>query len=446
MSLHGLLFQGQITQNDKPLLFFGHPLVSYIINFIFATTNSPMNTTGNIEIEDYNYSLPDERIAKFPLEKREMSKLLFSSGNNIEEKRFIELPKLLPHNSLLIFNETKVVKARLLFKKSTGAAIEIFCLEPVEPVNDFQLAYEQKSPVVWKCFIGNAKRWKSGRLELNITASGKETILYAKKLKQLSEGYEVSFHWDNEELIFSDIISNAGFVPIPPYLNRKPVEEDSRRYQTVYANHKGSVAAPTAGLHFTNEIITKLSEEGIETDKLTLHVGAGTFKPVVSKTIAQHEMHTEKIVVGIGTLKHILKKLDDPIIPVGTTSMRTIESLYWMAVKLKSGNDQFVVEQWDPYELVVDYEFSSKQALSLLIKHLEENKLSEIKGETRLMIAPGYKFKIVSGLVTNFHQPKSTLLLLVSALIGDSWKHAYDFALDNDFRFLSYGDSCLFLT
>lgn len=206
------------------------------------------------------------------------------------------------------------------------------------------------------------------------------------------------------------------------------------------------MAAPTAGLHFTNEIITKLSEEGIETDKLTLHVGAGTFKPVVSKTIAQHEMHTEKIVVGIGTLKHILKKLDDPIIPVGTTSMRTIESLYWMAVKLKSGNDQFVVEQWDPYELVVDYEFSSKQALSLLIKHLEENKLSEIKGETRLMIAPGYKFKIVSGLVTNFHQPKSTLLLLVSALIGDSWKHAYDFALDNDFRFLSYGDSCLFLT
>ena len=404
-----------------------------------------MSTTGNIEIEDYNYDLPDERIAKFPLEKREMSKLLFQSGNNIEEKRFTELPKLLPTNSLLIFNETKVVKARLLFKKSTGAAIEIFCLEPVEPVNDFQLAYEQKSPVVWKCFIGNAKRWKSGKLELNIIASGRETTLYAEKIEQLSEGYLVSFQWDNDDIIFSDIISNAGFVPIPPYLNRKPVDEDSTRYQTVYAQHKGSVAAPTAGLHFTDDIIEKLCEEGIERDKLTLHVGAGTFKPVVSKTIAQHEMHTEKIVVGIDTLKHILRKLNDPIIPVGTTSMRTIESLYWMAVKLDMGDDGFEVEQWDPYELFVDPYFNSKQAISLLIKHLEENKLSEIKGETRLMIAPGYKFKIASGLITNFHQPKSTLLLLVSALVGENWKNAYDYALINDFRFLSYGDSCLFL-
>jgi len=404
-----------------------------------------MSTTGNIEIEDYNYDLPDERIAKFPLEKREMSKLLFQSDNNIEEKRFTELPKLLPTNSLLIFNETKVVKARLLFKKSTGAAIEIFCLEPVEPVNDFQLAYEQKSPIVWKCFIGNAKRWKSGKLELNIIASGRETTLYAEKIEQLSEGYLVSFQWDNDDIIFSDIISNAGFVPIPPYLNRKPVDEDSTRYQTVYAQHKGSVAAPTAGLHFTDDIIEKLCEEGIERDKLTLHVGAGTFKPVVSKTIAQHEMHTEKIVVGIDTLKHILRKLNDPIIPVGTTSMRTIESLYWMAVKLDMGDDSFEVEQWDPYKLNVDSNFNSKQAISLLIKHLEENKLSEIKGETRLMIAPGYKFKIASGLITNFHQPKSTLLLLVSALVGDNWKNAYDYALINDFRFLSYGDSCLFL-
>jgi len=404
-----------------------------------------MSSTGNIKIEDYNYLLPDDRIAKFPLHERDMSKLLFKSGNTIEEKLFTELPQLLPSNSLLIFNETKVVKARLLFKKSTGANIEIFCLEPVVPVNDFQLAYQQKSPVVWKCFIGNAKRWKSGKLEYNIVASGKETTLFAEKIEQLSEGYLVSFQWDNDNLTFSDIISSAGFVPIPPYLNRKPVNEDSIRYQTVYAEHKGSVAAPTAGLHFTKDIISQLKESGIKTDKLTLHVGAGTFKPVVSHTIAEHEMHTEKVVVGLKTLKHILKKLDDPIIPVGTTSMRTIESLYWMAVKLHNGNNSFAVEQWDPYELIVDPEFNSHIALSLLINYLEKNKLTEIKGETRLLIAPGYNFRIATGLITNFHQPKSTLLLLVSALIGDSWKQAYDFALKNDFRFLSYGDSCLFL-
>jgi len=404
-----------------------------------------MNSTGNIKIEDYNYSLPDNRIAKFPLAKRDMSKLLFQSGNTVEERKFNELPQLLPPNSLLIFNETKVVKARLLFKKSTGANIEIFCLEPVKPVNDFQLAYEQKSPVVWKCFIGNAKRWKNGSLELKINSNGKETILVAEKTEQLSEGFLVSFQWDNYNLTFSDVISNAGFVPIPPYLNRLPIEEDSTRYQTVYAHHKGSVAAPTAGLHFTNSIITNLKKVGIETDKLTLHVGAGTFKPVVSHTIAEHEMHTEKVIVGIHTLKHILNKLDNPIIPIGTTSMRTLESLFWMAVKLQKGNSQFVVEQWDPYQLTIDPKFDPKNALSLLINYLEENKLNEIKGETRLMIAPGYEFKIASGLVTNFHQPKSTLLLLVSALIGDNWKNAYDFALANDFRFLSYGDSCLFL-
>ena len=404
-----------------------------------------MSNTGNIKIEDYNYPLPNDMIAKFPLVERDMSKLLFQSGNTVEEKRFAKLPELLPKNSLLIFNETKVVKARLLFKKSTGASIEIFCLEPVKPVNDFQLAYEQKSPVVWKCFIGNAKRWKSGKLELKINSNGQETILLAEKTEQLSEGFLVSFQWDNYNLTFSDIISTAGFVPIPPYLNRKPVEEDSTRYQTVYAHHKGSVAAPTAGLHFTDTIIAKLDEIGIETDKLTLHVGAGTFKPVVSHTIAEHEMHTEKVIVGIHTLKHLRQKLDDPIIPVGTTSMRTIESLYWMAVKLQKGNNKFTVEQWDPYKLTVDPEFNSRKALSLLINYLEENKLDEIKGETRLMIAPGYKFKIATGLITNFHQPKSTLLLLVSALIGDSWKQAYDFALKNNFRFLSYGDSCLFL-
>ncbi|MFK5855743.1 MAG: S-adenosylmethionine:tRNA ribosyltransferase-isomerase [Bacteroidota bacterium] len=404
-------------------------------------TTSP----GIIKIEDYNYPLSDDKIAKFPLEEREMSKLLFSMGEKIEEKKFTDLPKLLPKNALLVFNETKVVKARLIFKKSTGATIEIFCLEPVEPTNDFQLAYQQKSPVIWKCFIGNAKRWKSGSLELVFENKGKTVSLFAEKVKQLSEGYLVSFIWNNDDVTFLEIINNVGFVPIPPYLNRKANKQDSTRYQTVYAHYEGSVAAPTAGLHFTPKIISELKNQGIETNKLTLHVGAGTFKPVVSQTIATHEMHTEKIVVSLQTLKHIAQKLNDPIIPVGTTSMRTIESLYWMAVKLQTGNSEFVVEQWDPYELNVDPGFTSTKALSLLISFLEDNLLDEIKGETRLMIAPGYKFRIASGLITNFHQPKSTLLLLVSALVGDKWKHAYNFALNNNFRFLSYGDSCLFL-
>lgn len=403
-----------------------------------------MTTPRFIKIEDYNYTLPESKIAKFPLSKREMSKLLFQKDGITEEKKFTDLPQLLPKDSLLVFNETKVVKARLIFKKSTGATIEIFCLEPVKPVNDFQLAYQQTSPVTWKCFIGNAKRWKTGKLEMEIESNGAKVKLYAEKTEQLSEGYLVAFSWDTK-IPFLDIISNAGFIPIPPYLNRKADNQDTIRYQTVYAENEGSVAAPTAGLHFTPEIFSELKNCNIETAKLTLHVGAGTFKPVVSQTIATHEMHTEKVVVGIETIKHILKKINDPIIPVGTTSMRTIESLFWMAVKLNNDNNSFAVEQWDPYELSVDDDFNSAQALTLLVNYLEKNDLRELKGETRLLIAPSYKYKIATGLITNFHQPKSTLLLLVSALVGEKWKNAYEFALNNNFRFLSYGDSCLFV-
>ena len=404
-----------------------------------------MSKIGNIKIEDFNYNLPDNQIAKYPLPKRDMSKLLYQVGGKIAEHRFTELPSLLPPNSLLIFNETKVVNARLIFNKSTGATIEIFCLEPIEPVNDFQLAYQQKSPVVWKCLIGNAKRWKSGKLTLDFNIQNKHIVLFAEKVEQLSEGYLVEFSWVNHEITFSEIISNCGMVPIPPYLNRKAEEDDKKRYQTIYAEHEGSVAAPTAGLHFTSAIILELKKKNIETDELTLHVGAGTFKPVVSSTISNHEMHTEKVLVSLETLIHIKQKLDDPIIPVGTTSMRTLESLYWMALKLKNGKEAFVVEQWDPYELNDEIEFSAKDAISFLVTYLMKNDLKELKGETRLLIAPGYSFKFATGLITNFHQPKSTLLLLVSALIGESWKSAYDYALSNNFRFLSYGDSCLFL-
>jgi len=405
-----------------------------------------MNSPYQIKIEEYNYPLPDERIAKFPLKQRHLSKLLYLKDGGFSEKVFYQIPELLPPDSLLVFNETKVIQARLLFKKITGASIEIFCLEPVEPVNDFQLAFQQKPPVVWKCLVGNAKRWRSGGLEAALTINGIEVKLTARKEAQLSDSFLISFSWEPEEILFSDILEASGMIPLPPYLHREPVESDKERYQTVYARFDGSVAAPTAGLHFTDEILQQLSGKGIQSEKVTLHVGAGTFKPVSSETIHDHEMHTEKVIVAKEVLKRMLRHLGNPVIPVGTTSMRTVESLFWMALKIKLGiTGEFVVNQWDPYELSIPDDFGAGEALTLLIETLEQAKADELKGETRLMIAPGYKFRLATGLITNFHQPKSTLLLLVSALIGEKWKEAYQFALNNHFRFLSYGDSCLFL-
>ncbi|RLD91737.1 MAG: S-adenosylmethionine:tRNA ribosyltransferase-isomerase [Bacteroidetes bacterium] len=405
-----------------------------------------MSTPYQIKIEEYNYSLPDDRIAKFPLEQRHLSKLLYLNEGAISEKSFSQIPQLLPSDSLLVFNETKVIQARLLFKKATGASIEIFCLEPIRPVNDFQLAFQQNPPVVWKCLVGNAKRWKSGNLESVLLINGVEVKLTAKKETQLSDSFLISFSWKPEGILFSEILEASGLIPLPPYLHREPVASDKERYQTVYARFDGSVAAPTAGLHFTDTILQQLLQRGVQSKKVTLHVGAGTFKPVSSETIQDHEMHTEKVVVAKTVLKSLLKQIGNPVIPVGTTSMRTIESLFWMALKIKLRlTSKFVVNQWDPYELDIPYNFSSREALTLLIEILEQNKVDELKGETRLMIAPGYRFRLATGLITNFHQPKSTLLLLVSALIGDKWKEAYDFALKNQFRFLSYGDSCLFL-
>jgi len=398
----------------------------------------------NIKIEDYNYELSDERIAKYPLKNRDDSKLLFLNGEQPEDKRFKDIPDLLPSNSLLVFNETKVIQARLLFQKATGATIEIFCLEPVTPTNDFQLAFQQPSPVTWKCLVGNAKRWKNEILEIKISDDENEIILRAEKKEKIGETILISFSWNPHDLIFSEIIELSGLVPIPPYLNRKAEELDKERYQTIYAKNDGSVAAPTAGLHFTNQILNDLLKKGIGTEKVTLHVGAGTFKPVSSETISDHEMHTEQIVITIEALKHLYQKMDDNIIAVGTTSLRTLESLYWMAVKLKIGEDEFSVKQWDPYQ-IEENDLNGKGAIRILINYLEKKQLKYLKGQTQLMIAPGYQFKIINGLITNFHQPKSTLLLLVAAILGDNWKTAYDFALQNNFRFLSYGDSCLFL-
>jgi S-adenosylmethionine:tRNA ribosyltransferase-isomerase len=404
-----------------------------------------MKKPVDIQIEDFNYPLIEDKIAKFPLPQRDLSKLLVLKNSTIEERKFKDIDNLLPKNSLLVFNETKVIQARIQFKKTTGAVIEVFCLEPVEPVSDFQLAFEQTSPVVWKCLVGNSKRWKSGVLETEIVVGDANIKLSVEKKAALSDSFLILFSW-NSNHSFSEILESVGKIPLPPYLNRKAVDTDKIRYQTVYAKYDGSVAAPTAGLHFTPEVLKRLSERNIIIEKVILHVGAGTFKPVSSVTIGEHEMHTEKVIVKKDTLNSLYKNIENNIVPVGTTSMRTLESLFWMALKIKLGiADNFVVEQWDAYELDIPENFDAKSALILLSDYLEKNNLKQIKGETRLMIAPGYEFKIANGLITNFHQPKSTLLLLVSALIGDKWKEVYDFALMNNFRFLSYGDSCLFL-
>lgn len=405
-----------------------------------------MNRFTSIKIEDFNYPLPDERIAKYPLEQRDQSKLLFLHGKTIEEKRFSQLPTLLPAHSLLLFNETRVIQARLLFNKKTGAAIEIFCLEPVEPSTDFQIALQQKPPVVWKCLVGHAKKWKQGKLEARLKVGDKEVVLVAEKLKKLNDAYLIQFTWEPEETFFSDILESSGLTPLPPYLHREAEAADKKRYQTIYAKLNGSVAAPTAGLHFTQKLLDELPNKGFETEKIILHVGAGTFKPVSAEAIGDHQMHTEKIKISKESLEHLQDKLDQPIIPVGTTSMRSLESLFWMALRLYNHEGDFkIVGQWDPYSMNIPDDFTAKKAIQLLINHLEKENKDYLEGQTQLMIVPGYHFRFATGLITNFHQPKSTLLLLVSALIGNQWKDVYDFALLNNFRFLSYGDSCLFL-
>jgi len=316
----------------------------------------------------------------------------------------------------------------------------------VAPVNDFQLAFQQQPPVVWKCLVGNARRWKEGRLETKLQIKNQNVRLFAEKKEKLSDAFRISFSWEPENIPFADILESSGLTPLPPYLHREAEETDKTRYQTVYARLNGSVAAPTAGLHFTEKILHQLDEKGLDKDKLILHVGAGTFKPVSSETIGEHEMHTEQILVSLNTLKHIHRSADKMIIPVGTTSMRSLESLFWIALRTISGKpDPLFVRQWDPYRLKIPKTFSVRKALEILIEKLETERSSVLKAETQLMIVPGYRFKFAKGLITNFHQPKSTLLLLVSALIGDKWKEVYDFALKNNFRFLSYGDSCLFL-
>lgn len=397
-------------------------------------------------IEDYNYNLPKDKIAQFPLEKREESKLLLVRNGDVSWDRFYNIADHLPEKSLLVFNNTKVIPARMLFQKDTGAAIEIFCLEPVEPVTEMQNGFRQRSPVVWKCFVGNARRWKSGIIKKLINRDIGDIEITAEKKAKENNTFYIEFSWEPSDLIFSEILSLIGQVPLPPYISRAAEEFDKISYQTVYAHYDGSVAAPTAGLHFTPVIIDKLKGNGIKTANVTLHVGAGTFTPVVSDTIDKHKMHSEHIVIPKETIEALYHRDDLLIIPVGTTSVRTLESLYWFGIKINNSGEenlQFFIHQWEPYQN--NSQLTKKESLELILNYMDKRKLSTLTGITQMIIAPVYDYKITDALITNFHQPRSTLLLLVAALIGDRWKEAYHYALDHDFRFLSYGDSCFFI-
>lgn len=397
----------------------------------------------DIAIKDFDYDLPSERIAKFPLEERDKAKLLVLNKEVIQEKTFFELPDLLDKDSLLIFNETKVVHARLFFQKTTGSIIEIFCLEPTSP-NEIQIAMAQKGEGYWLCFIGNNKKWKEDSLSKTIIHNGKEITLSAKRESQKDNAWIVKFNW-TKEYSFAEVLSIMGVIPLPPYLNREATNEDNEDYQTIYAKQEGSVAAPTAGLHFTEKTFEDLKQKKIASNFITLHVGAGTFKPVSSELIIDHVMHAEKVAIPKRVIQNLIEHLDKKIICVGTTSVRTIESLYWHGVKLIENKDEDIeidISQWEPYQKEED--ITPRQALETIVDRMNRENVDLLCGQTQIIIAPTYKYRIVKAVVTNFHQPKSTLLLLVSALIGDKWKDCYKFALENNFRFLSFGDACYF--
>ncbi len=398
-----------------------------------------MSDVREIRMEDYFYDLPDERIAKYPLPKRDESKLLMYESGSISTKVFKELPKILPSETLLVFNNTKVIQARLHFKKESGGVVEVFCLDPIEP-SDYQLSFSVTGKCVWRCMVGHLKLWKSGALTKNCVIDGKQVTLSAVKLSSAGLVHTIEFSWNDEKVSFAEILDSLGELPIPPYLNRETEERDKVTYQTIYSKVKGSVAAPTAGLHFTDEVLKELDAKGIGRAELTLHVGAGTFYPVKSDEIGGHDMHTEVIAVPIDTIKRIREYVGH-IIAVGTTSVRTLESLYFMGCRLLKGNKEMFVSQWEPYS--EEYNVSAEDALDAIMAYLQKNNMDMLHGSTQIIIVPGYKLHIVKGLVTNFHQPKSTLLLLISAFVGSEWRKIYKFAMDNGYRFLSYGDSSL---
>ena len=397
-----------------------------------------------IRIEDFDYALPDERIAKYPLTERDHSNLLHWQNGEIEQLHFYDLPDTLTHNDLLVYNNTKVIQARLHFQKETGATIEIFCLEPHAPA-DYNLVFQENKSCVWKCLVGNSKKWKEGALKQTMYIKDILFQLEATRIESENAGMShlVRFEWDNEEILFSDILAHFGELPIPPYLNRATEEKDKETYQTVYSKIDGSVAAPTAGLHFTMDVLRRLALNGIREDEITLHVGAGTFQPVKSEEIGGHPMHREIISINKSTIEDLIASAGH-IVAVGTTSVRTLESLYYLGcrIALNPENPDLMVEQWEPYEN--NYTLTTKEALQNIVDYLNHNHLSALNAATRIMIVPSFQFRIVNKIITNFHQPKSTLLLLISAFVGiNNWRKIYDFAMENGFRFLSYGDSSL---
>lgn len=400
----------------------------------------------NISIKDFDYPLPENKIAQIPLEIRDTSKLLIWKDGLLSEDIFSQIDNYLPEESILVFNDTKVIRARLLFSKSTGTIIEIFCLEPISPVREPQAALSQKGSSTWECLIGNLKRWRSGVVVKKSEHQGSTYCLYAEKKENLGNGcFSVNFTWQPETLTFAEILEIAGIVPLPPYIRRASDERDASTYQTIYAKYDGSVAAPTAGLHFTQALLERLREKSILFNNVTLHVGLGTFRPVSSPDISQHIMHEEKIYVHLETLEQILQNPGKPVIAVGTTSVRTLESLYWLGVKLIVGKtSEFLsIHQWDPYDPTHNTGIPLEEAFSRIVVVLKEKQMNLLSGVTQIMIIPGYKFKVVDGMITNFHLPKSTLLMLIAAFVGNSWTSIYDYALHHDFRFLSYGDACL---
>ncbi len=409
-------------------------------NIIFFTTFAEKNKVLNQK--DYDYELPEERIAKYPLAQRDQSKLLVYNHGAITDAHFFDVPNFLPQNALLVRNNTKVIRARLKFAKSTGATIEIFCLEPLLPA-EVEQAFVTTDQTTWKCIIGNSKRWKNGPLTLDVNTPHGTIPLSAERLTTDGNTSSVKFSWPNPNVTFAELIEHAGVMPIPPYLNRETEESDNTRYQTVYSLHKGSVAAPTAGLHFTEPILQNIEAQGHKILNVTLHVGAGTFKPVQTENVEDHVMHTEHIVVEQDVIR-LLAQHDKKVVAVGTTSVRTLESLYWLGVRLLEGKDiNNGLEQWDAYHLPQSH--SVPDALSRLAQYLQQNDLAELHSQTQIMIMPGYKFRLVDALITNFHQPHSTLLLLIGAFIGKDWKRIYNHALQNNYRFLSYGDSSLLI-
>ena len=403
--------------------------------------------TKDIHISEYNYELPDERIAKFPKAERDHSKLLVYNKGEVGEDIFYNLPNYLPQGALMVYNNTKVIQARLHFRKETGALIEIFLLEPAEPA-DYEQMFQQTRRCSWLCLVGNQKKWKEGTLTRELRVKNEAVRVFATRRGEHGTSQWIDFEWDNERVNFAEILDEMGELPIPPYLNRETQESDKTTYQTVYSKIKGSVAAPTAGLHFTERVLKDVDARGIEREEVTLHVGAGTFKPVKSDTIGEHPMHTEYIAVRRHTLERLLAH-NCEVIAVGTTSVRTLESLYYMGLKVVQNPDireeELHVNQWEPYEKGRCKMEDVRSVIQALLDWMIRKELTVLHSSTQIIIAPGYTYHIVKMLITNFHQPQSTLLLLVSAFVKGDWHKIYDYALAHDFRFLSYGDSSLLI-